>query len=61
MTLNGSGVFGAHLQAFNQKTGTIVAAFSLTAQGAFTISGLVPGVYVVRAEPLDDADVSRFS
>ena len=61
MTLNGAGVFGAHVIAFNTITGTLVGGFSLTTQGTFVISRLEPGVYVVRVEPLDDADVTVFS
>ena len=60
VTLNGSGVFGAHVVAVNQTSGVMVAGFSLDAQGRFVISGLKPGVYVVRAEPIDDADLTSF-
>src|SRR5205823_6446142 len=60
VTLNGHGIFGAHVTAFNSATGALVAGFSLDAQGQFTIGGLSAGVYVVRAEPLDDADVDSF-
>ena len=58
--LNGAGVFGAHVVAFNPATGDMVGAFSLTSQGEFVVAGLVPGLYVVRAEPLDDADTESF-
>ena len=60
VTLNGSGVFGAHVIAVNQTTGVMIAGFSLDGQGRFVISGLKPGVYVVRAEPIDDADLTSF-
>jgi predicted Zn-dependent protease len=60
VTLGGHGVFGAHVTAFNPKTGTLVAGFTLDDQGRFTIAGLTPGAYVVRAEPLDDADLDSF-
>lgn len=60
VTLNGAGVFGAHIFAFNQRTGELVGGFSLDNQGSFVISGLDPGLYVVRAEPLDDADTDSF-
>jgi len=58
--LNGEGVFGAHVIAFNPSTNETVGAFSLTSQGEFVIAGLSPGLYVVRAEPLDDADADSF-
>jgi hypothetical protein len=60
VTLSGAGVFGAHIFAFNQRTGTLVGGFSLDNQGTFVISGLEPGLYLVRAEPLDDADIDGF-
>lgn len=57
---NGRGVFGAHLVAFNLETGTLVGGFSFNADGEFVLAGLSPGPHVVRAEPLDDADVESF-
>lgn len=60
VTLNGRGLFGAHVTVFDTSTGDLVSGFCLNDQGAFTIGGLAPGVYVVRAEPLDDADVDSF-
>lgn len=60
VTKNGGAVFGAHVVAFDTKTGTLVGNFSLTDRGEFTIAGLSPGVYVLRAEPLDDGDVESF-
>jgi hypothetical protein len=60
VTLNGSGIFGAHVTAFNPSTGETVAGFSLNDNGDFAITGLEPGLYVVRVEPLDDADVDSF-
>lgn len=60
VTLGGAGVYGAHIVAVNSKTGQTVGAFSLNTQGQFSMDGLEPGVYVVRAEPIDDADVSSF-
>jgi hypothetical protein len=57
---NGSGIFGAHVVALNQGTGEMVGAFSLDSQGRFTIAGLPPGIYLVRVEPLDDADITSF-
>lgn len=60
VTKNGAGVFGAHLAAFNLETGAIVGGFTLNAQGDFVIGALPPGPYLVRAEPLDDADPDSF-
>ena len=60
VTLGNTGVFGAHVTALHTGTGDLVSTFSLTAGGDFTIAGLVPGLYVVRAEPLDDADLNSF-
>ena len=59
VTLNGAGVFGAHVSAFNTTTGALVASYALSDTGEFVISSLEPGMYVVRAEPLDDADVDQ--
>jgi hypothetical protein len=60
VTKNGQGVFGAHVVAFNPATGALVGNFSLDSMGRFSIAGLTPGLYVVRVEPLDDADVESF-
>ena len=60
VTLNGAGLFGAHVTAFNPSTAETVASFSLNQQGEFVIASLAPGLYVVRVEPLDDADVDSF-
>jgi len=60
VTLNGAGVFGAHVTATNSATGVLVGGFSLDPQGKFTINGLEPGLYIVRVEPLDDADTTSF-
>lgn len=57
---NGTAVIGAHVVAFNPKTGDVVGGFSLGEGGSFQIAGLAPGAYVVRVEPLDDADVDSF-
>jgi hypothetical protein len=58
--LGGNGLFGAHVIAFNLRTGDLVGAFSLNAEGEFLIGGLAPGIYAVRVEPLDDADTDSF-
>ena len=60
VTKNGRGVFGAHVVAFNPSTGAMISAFSLNDEGRFAILGLPPGPYVVRVEPLDDADADSF-
>ena len=51
---------GAHVVAFNPATGALVAGFALGDDGTFQIRGLSPGPHVIRAEPLDDADVESF-
>ncbi len=60
VTKNGSGVYGAHVVAFNLKTGAMIGNFTLDQNGTFAIAGLDPGAYAVRVEPLDDADVASF-
>lgn len=57
---NGSGVFGAHVTVFNLATGLLVGSFALDRNGEFEVAGLAPGTYVVRAEPLDDAEIGSF-
>jgi hypothetical protein len=58
--LGSSGIFGAHVTAFNTRTGELIGGFTLDNNGGFAIGGLPPGLYVVRAEPLDDADIDSF-
>lgn len=60
VTKNGAGVYGVHLVAMNPATGALVGGFSLSDDGSFVISGLDPGPHVLRAEPLDDADIESF-
>jgi hypothetical protein len=60
VTKGGRGVLGAHVIAFNLRTGSLVGGFTLTAGGEFSIAGLEPGPTVLRVEPLDDADVDSF-
>lgn len=60
VTRNGAGVLGAHVTAFNPKTGRLVAGFTLNRDGDFQIAGLAPGPHVIRVEPLDDADTESF-
>ena len=60
VTKNGQGVMGAHVVAFNPETGIIVGNFTLTNAGEFVIARLPPGPYILRVEPLDDADPDSF-
>jgi hypothetical protein len=60
VTKGGAGVFGAHLAAIDLRTGAIIGGFALNDQGEYVIGGLPPGVYLVRVEPLDDADTDSF-
>jgi hypothetical protein len=60
VTKNGAGVLGAHIVAFNTRTGALVGGFTLTEEGTFTIAGLEAGPYVLRVEPLDDGDLTSF-
>jgi hypothetical protein len=46
--------------AFNPTTGQLVGGFTLNDEGEFVIAGLESGPYILRAEPLDDADVESF-
>lgn len=60
VTKNGQGVLGAHVIAFNARTGRMVAGFTLSQDGRFVIAGLEPGPHVLRVEPLDDGDIESF-
>lgn len=60
VTKGGRGVYGAHIVAFHLPSGVLVGGFALGDDGAFVIGGLTPGAYVLRVEPLDDADVESF-
>ena len=53
-------IVGAHVVVFNLRTRALVGGFSLGNDGEFQILGLAPGPYVVRVEPLDDADIDSF-
>ncbi len=57
---NGRGVYGAHVVGFHPATGALVGGFTLSADGEFVVAGLEPGPYILRVEPLDDADVESF-
>jgi hypothetical protein len=60
VTKNTRGVLGAHVIAYNPRTGRLVGGFSLSEDGEFVIGGLEPGPHVLRVEPLDDGDVESF-
>lgn len=60
VTKNGRGVLGAHVVAFNPRTGRLVGGFSLNEDGRFVIGGLEAGPHVLRVEPLDDGDIESF-
>jgi hypothetical protein len=60
VTKSGKGVLGAHVVAFNPASGKLIGGFTLSDDGSFVIAGLEPGPQVLRAEPLDDGDVSSF-
>ena len=60
VTKDGQPIFGAHVVAFDVARGSSVGSFTLDAQGRFSIGSLTPGLYILRAEPIDDADVDSF-
>ena len=60
ITKAGQGVLGAHVIAFNTRTGKLVAGFALTNGGRYVIGGLEEGTYAIRVEPLDDGDIESF-
>jgi hypothetical protein len=60
VTKNGTPLLGAHVTAFNPRTGRTVGGFTLNDNGEFVIAGLEPGPHIVRAEPLDDGDIESF-
>jgi hypothetical protein len=60
VTKDGQPIFGAHVVAFNVARATAVGSFTLGSDGRFSVGGLSPGVYVLRVEPLDDAEIDSF-
>lgn len=60
ITKGGRAVYGAHVVAFHLDSGALVGGFALGDDGGFVIGALPPGPYVLRVEPLDDADVESF-
>jgi hypothetical protein len=57
---NGQGVQGAHVVAFNPESGVLIGNFTLDPTGAFVIARLPPGPYILRVEPIDDAEPDAF-
>ena len=60
VTKDGDGIFGAHVVAYDPRTGDLVGNFALEETGEFVIAGLKPGTHVLRVEPLDDAEIESF-
>jgi hypothetical protein len=60
VTKNGQGVRGAHVIAFNPETNVLIGNFTLETTGDFVIGRLPPGPYILRVEPLDDAEPDNF-
>jgi hypothetical protein len=60
VTKNGQGVRGAHVVAFSPETNVLIGNFTLNASGEFVIGRLPPGPYILRVEPLDDAEPDNF-
>lgn len=60
VTKNGAGLLGAHVVAFNPESGELIGNFTLNMEGEFVIARLPPGPYVLRVEPVDDADPESF-
>jgi hypothetical protein len=60
VTKDGQPIFGAHVVAFDVARGSLVGGFTLDAQGRFSIGSLTPGVHILRAEPIDDAELDSF-
>jgi hypothetical protein len=53
-------VLGAHVVAFNPESGVVIGNFTLNTAGDFVIARLPPGTYILRAEPIDDAEPDSF-
>ena len=53
-------MLGAHVVAFNPRTGHLVGGFALNEDGGFVLAGIEPGAQVLRVEPLDDGDIESF-
>jgi hypothetical protein len=46
--------------AFNPETGVVISGFTLEGDGQFVIARLPAGPYLLRAEPIDDAEPESF-
>jgi hypothetical protein len=57
--MGGQPIDGGHVIAFNPHTGKLVGGIT-NSDGSFNIASLDPGVYIVRIEPIDDADLSAY-
>jgi hypothetical protein len=53
-------MLGAHVVAFSPESGVVIGNFTLNASGDFVIARLPPGTYILRAEPIDDAEPDSF-
>jgi hypothetical protein len=60
VTKDGQPIFGAHVVAFDVARGASIGSFTLDTQGRFSIGSLLPGLYILRAEPVDDAELDSF-
>ena len=60
VTKDGQPLFGAHVVAFNVASGASIGSFTLGSDGQFSVGSLSPGIYVLRVEPLDDAEIDSF-
>lgn len=60
VTKDGRGLLGAHIVALNPATGLLVGNFALNGNGEFVIARLEPGPYILRVEPLDDAEPDSY-
>ena len=60
VTKDGQPLFGAHVVAFDVAGGSSIGSFTLDVEGRFSIGSLAPGLYILRAEPIDDAELDSF-
>ena len=60
VTKDGQPLFAAHVVAFNVASGASIGSFTLGNDGRFSVGSLSPGIYVLRVEPLDDAEIDSF-
>jgi len=60
LTKDDQPIFGAHVVAFDVARGSLVGSFTLNDRGQFSIGSLTQGLYILRAEPIDDAELDSF-